>query len=182
MKKLSVLILFAFNVHAESIKICEGEYALCAASPATLTGKSIRVKGKEYREAVAVCPILSGKAFANLSLMNNSCDAPKGFVWSLFGVPPQTSYPQAPDWSVKTAVFNYWTIGKTPTTGMSNMWSMLCNRQAQPINSVYLASCYGPVMESPFTNNRVKPGEIGFSQAPAGSTYSVGGNIKADHD
>ena len=165
------------TIHAQTIAICKGEYALCAASPTTLTGKSISVAGKTFKEGVAVCPVLSGMAVANMELMQGSCDAPKGKVWSLFGVPPQTAYPQAPSWTVQPAVFRSFTVGNTPSTGMSNMWSFLCEKQAKQVNGVTLASCYGPVMESPWTENHVVPGETAFTQAPVGATYPVGGNV-----
>ena len=176
MKKLLALLLLSGSAHAMNVSICKGEYALCAASPTTLTGKTIQVNGKTFREGAAVCPILTGDAVANLALMKGSCKAPKGKVWSLFGVPPQTSYPQAPTWAVQPAAFRSFVIGNTPETGMSNMWSFICNRQAQPVNGVNLATCHGPVMESPWTNDHVKPGQTGFSQSPVGATYGVGGN------
>jgi hypothetical protein len=164
------------TTHAQTIAICKGEYALCAASPATLTGKSITVQGKTFKEGVAVCPVLTGAAVANMDLMQGSCSAPKGKVWSLFGVPPQTAYPQAPNWDVTTAVFRSFKVGDTPTTGMSNMWSFLCDKQIKQVNGVTLASCYGPVMESPWTGNHVVSGETAFTQAPTGASYPVGGN------
>jgi hypothetical protein len=164
-------------IHAQTIAICKGEYALCAASPATLTGKTISVSGKTFKEGVAVCPVLTGMAVANMTLMQGSCDAPKGKVWSLFGVPPLTAYPQAPDWSVQPAVFRSFKVGDTPTTGMSNMWSFLCTKQTKQVNGVTLASCYGPVMESPWTGNHVVSGETAFTQAPANASYPVGGNV-----
>jgi len=165
------------TAHAQTIAICKGEYALCAASPTTLTGKTISVSGKTFKEGVAVCPVLTGMAVANMTLMQGSCDAPKGKVWSLFGVPPLTAYPQAPDWSVQPAVFRSFKVGDTPTTGMSNMWAMLCTKQTKQVNGVTLASCYGPVMESPWTGNHVVSGETAFTQAPAGASYPVGGNV-----
>jgi hypothetical protein len=171
-----VIALFG-SLKAQTIAICKGEYALCAASSTVLTGKSITVAGKTFKEGVAICPVLSGDAVANMTLMQGSCDAPKGKVWSLFGVPPITSYPQAPDWTVQPAVFRSFTVGNTPTTGMSNMWSFLCTKQAKQVNGVTLASCYGPVMESPWTGNHVVSGETAFTQAPAGSTFPVGGNL-----
>ena len=164
------------TLQAQTIAVCKGEYALCAASPTTLTGKSISVQGKTFKEGVAVCPVLTGDAVANMDLMQGSCSAPIGKVWSLFGVPPQTAYPQAPSWTVQPAVFRSFTVGNTPTTGMSNMWSFLCEKQAKQVNGVTLASCYGPVMESPWTGNHVKQGETAFTQAPTGATYPVGGN------
>ena len=165
------------TIKAQTIAICKGEYALCAASPTTLTGKTITVAGKTFKEGVAVCPVLTGDAVANITLMQGSCNAPKGKVWSLFGVPPQTAYPQAPDWAVQPAVFRSFKVGDTPTTGMSNMWSFLCEKQTKQVNGVTLASCYGPVMESPWTGNHVVPNETAFTQAPVGASYPVGGNL-----
>lgn len=190
MKKLvSVLFgLFLFVSMAQAqdtLGICKGDYALCAASPTTPTGKMMTVNGKQFREGMAVCPVLNGNSIANLKLMNRtvnadgSCDTPdhtKKTVWSLFGVPPETSYPQAPSWAVAPAAFRSFTIGTTPETGMSNMWSFPCEVQAQPINGAKLASCYGPIMESPWTGNHVKPGQLGFTQAADGAIYPVGGN------
>ena len=178
----SAIVLFWVSalmstIKAQTIAICKGEYALCAASPTTLTGKTITVSGKTFKEGVAVCPVLTGDAVANMTLMQGSCNAPKGKVWSLFGVPPQTAYPQAPDWTVQPAVFRSFKVGDTPTTGMSNMWSFLCTKQTKQVNGVTLASCYGPVMESPWTGNHVVPGETAFTQAPVGATYPVGGNV-----
>ena len=165
------------TLQAQTIAVCKGEYALCAASPTTLTGKSISVQGKTFKEGVAVCPVLTGDAVANMDLMQGSCSAPIGKVWSLFGVPPQTAYPQAPYWTVQPAVFRSFTVGNTPTTGMSNMWSFLCTKQTKQVNGVTLASCYGPVMESPWTGNHVVSGETAFTQAPTGASYPVGGNV-----
>jgi len=178
----SAVILFWVSalfcvLHAQTLAICTGEYALCAASSTTLTGKTMVVNGKTFKEGVAVCPILTGSAVANMDLMSGSCNAPKGKVWSLFGVPPVASYPQAPSWAVAPAVFRSFTVGTTPQTGMSNMWSFLCERQAKAVNGAMLASCYGPVMESPWTGNHVVAGETAFTQAPVDATYPVGGNL-----
>jgi len=175
------LVLVASAAQAHILAICTGEYALCAASPTTPTGKTMKVNGKTFKEGMAVCPVLTGTAVANLNLMNGSCNAPgPGKVWSLFGVPAVTNYPQQPTWATAPAQFRSFTIGTTPTTGMSNMWSFPCDVQAQKVNGVKLASCYGPIMESPWTNNHVKPGQIGFTQAAEGVSYPVGGNAPAD--
>jgi hypothetical protein len=80
MKKLLALTLFCSNVFAAPIMICNGEYALCAASGSTPTGKMITVKGKKFQEGMAVCPVLTGRSVANPALMNNSCDAPAGVL------------------------------------------------------------------------------------------------------
>jgi len=178
----SAVILFwvsalVSTIQAQTIAICTGEYALCAASSTSLTGNLIKVNGKIFKEGVAICPVLTGAAVANMDLMQGSCAAPKGKVWSLFGVPPLTAYPQAPSWTVQPAVFRSFTVGTTPTTGMSNMWSFLCEKQAKQFSGVTLASCYGPVMESPWTSKHVVAGETAFTQAPTGATYPVGGNL-----
>jgi hypothetical protein len=52
-----------------------------------------------------------------------------------------------------------------------------CTKQAKQYSGVTLASCYGPVMESPWTGNHVVPGETAFTQAPVGASYPVGGNV-----
>ena len=79
---------------APDLMMCNGEYALCAASGSTPTGKMITVKGKVFQEGMAVCPVLTGRSVANGALMNNSCDAPTGKVWSLFSTVSEA--PQAP--------------------------------------------------------------------------------------
>ena len=178
MKKIIFVLisLIAFNTQAHKLSICKGEFALCAASSTTPTGKTMVVDGKVFKEGMAVCPVLTGDAIANLDLMNDSCDAPAGKVWSLFGVPMVKNYPQAPSWNSVPAVNRTFTIGLTPKTGMSNMWSFPCELQAQKVNGVQLANCYGPIMESPFTNGHVKQGQTGFTQALEGAIYPVGGN------
>jgi len=173
---MAVTLQLAGTADAHTLAVCQGEYALCAASAATPTGETMKVGHKTFRQGVAVCPVLKGSAVADLDLMHGSCDAAPGTVWSLFGVPPVTSYPQAPSWNTAPAQFRAFEIGTTPTTGMSNMWSYPCVLQAQPVNGVKLASCYGPLMESPWTHNHVKPGQTGFTQAAPDATYPVGGN------
>ena len=173
MKKLLLLALLPFSVAAADLMICDGEFALCAASASVPTGKTIRVDGKEFQEGMAVCPVLTGKAVANGKLMQGSCKAPPGKVWSLFST--VTSYPQAPDWAVKPM-----TVTKFVTTkesGMSNMWSFSCEIQAKPVNGVKLASCYGPINESPWNGDHVPVGTESFSAAPPGALNPVGGNF-----
>ena len=173
MKYLLIFAMFIGSAQAMNLAICEGEFALCAASPATPTGKKIVVNGKTFQEGMAVCPVLKGKSIADLSLMNGACKAPKGKVWSLFST--VASYPQAPDWAVKPM-----TVTKFVTTkesGMSNMWSFSCEIQAKPVNGVKLASCYGPINESPWNGDHVPVGTTSFSAAPLGALNPVGGNF-----
>jgi hypothetical protein len=173
MKKFMVLTLFCSNVFAAPIMICNGEYALCAASGSTPTGKKITVNGKVFAEGMAVCPVLTGRSIANHALMNNSCDAPAGKVWSLFST--VTEAPQAPSWAVAPLVQRTFILGKD--SGMSNQWGYLCDKQAKKVNNVQLASCYGPLNESPWTNGHIKPGAKIITDAPTGVLNPVGGNF-----
>ena len=173
MKKLLLLLLLPVSVSAADLMICNGEYALCAAAGSTPTGKMITVKGKKFQEGMAVCPVLTGQSVANGSLMNNSCDAPVGKVWSLFSA--VTEAPQAPTWAVAPLVHRTFVLGKD--SGMSNQWSFLCDKQAKRVNGVTLASCYGPINESPATNGHVKMGSTIITDAPVGVLNPVGGNF-----
>jgi len=173
MKKLLLLALLPFSVSAADLMICNGEYALCAASGSTPTGKTITVKGKVFQEGMAVCPVLTGRSVANGALMNNSCDAPPGKVWSLFSTVSEA--PQAPTWAVAPLVHRTFVLSKTE--GMSNMWAMICDKQAKKTNNVQLASCYGPINESPLTNGHVKMGSTIVTDAPVGALNPVGGNF-----
>ena len=170
-----MLLLLSLLVHvfAADLMLCNGEFALCAASASVPTGKTIRVEGKEFQEGMAVCPVLKGRSIANGALMKNSCDAPSGKVWSLFST--VTEFPQAPTWAVVPAVQRTFILSKTE--GMSNQWSFLCDKQVKPVNGVQLASCYGPINESPLTNEHIKPGAKIITDAPAGVLNPVGGNF-----
>ena len=175
MKKLLLLALLPFSVSAANLMICNGEYALCAASASNPTGKTIRVDGKEFQEGMAVCPVLTGKAVANADLMKGSCKAPPGKVWSLFST--VTAYPQAPSWSVVTMTPRTFTTTTEAGGGMSNQWSFLCAKQIKKTNGVTLANCYGPINESPWNNGHVPPGTMSFTAAPVGAANPVGGNV-----
>lgn len=177
MKKLLVTFMLLSSVVAIAgeLSICTGEYALCAASATTPTNKMITVNGKKYKEGMAVCPVLKGDSVADLNLMNGSCAAPAGKVWSLFS--PQSSYPQAPSWAVAPAVFRSFVTTDSPGGGMSNMWSFLCDIQPKQVNGVTLANCYGPINESPWNDRHVPVGVTAFTQAPVGAENPVGGNM-----
>ena len=172
MKKLLLIALLCGNASAAEIILCNGEYALCAASGSTPTGKMITVKGKKFQEGMAVCPVLKGQSVANGALMKNSCDAPAGKVWSLFSTVSEA--PQAPTWAVAPLVHRTFTLSKTE--GMSNLWSFICDKQ-KIVNGVQLASCYGPINESPLTDGHVKMGSTIITDAPVGVLNPVGGNF-----
>ena len=173
MRYVIALMMLTGSAYGMDLAICHGQFALCAASSTTPTGKTIVVNGKTFAEGIAVCPILKGKSIADLSLMNGSCIAKKGQVWSLFST--VTSYPQAPTWAVSTMVVTKFVT--TKESGMSNMWSFPCEIQAKKINGVRLASCYGPINESPWNSDHVPVGTEAFSAAPAGALNPVGGNF-----
>lgn len=177
MKKILLLVLLSSNALAGDLNVmmCNGEFALCAASASVPTGKTIRVDGKEFQEGMAVCPVLKGKAIANFNLMKGSCQAPPGKVWSLFST--VTEYPQAPSWAVVTMTPRTFVTNTEPGGGMSNQWSFLCAKQAKKVNGVQLANCYGPINESPWTNGHVTPGTASFTAAPVGAANPVGANI-----
>lgn len=80
----------------ETLSICNGEFALCAASTCQPTGKTIKANsGIEYPEVECKCPILNGGAMADLTAgnMQGTCAATDDkHVWSLFA--PRLYYPQ----------------------------------------------------------------------------------------
>lgn len=80
----------------DGLTTCDGRFALCAASTCTPTGKTITTTmGESYPEVECKCPILEGKALADIQAgnMTGSCDIPRpGTVWSLFA--PRVFYPQ----------------------------------------------------------------------------------------
>ena len=175
MKKLLLLALLPVSVSAADLMICNGEFALCAASASVPTGKTIRVEGKEFQEGMAVCPVLHGRSIANSDLMKGSCKAPPGKVWSLFST--ITEYPQAPSWAVVTMTPRTFVTTTEAGGGMSNQWSFLCDKQAKKVNGVQLANCYGPINESPWNNGHVPVGSTAFTAAPVGAANPVGGNV-----
>ena len=78
------------------LTVCDGQYALCAASTCKPTGKMITGNnGTPYPEVECRCPILEGRAIADTKAGNmaGSC-APTDskHVWSLFA--PKLYYPQ----------------------------------------------------------------------------------------
>ena len=162
MKTILLLAFLSTNALAGGVNLmmCDGEFALCAASASVPTGKTIRVDGKEFQEGMAVCPVLK---------------APPGKVWSLFST--VTEYPQAPSWAVVTMTPRTFVTTTAAGGGMSNQWSFLCDKQAKKVNNVQLANCFGPINESPWNNGHVPVGSTAFTAAPVGAANPVGGNV-----
>ena len=178
---LAVCVSAPAPAHASSYQICHQDFALCAASPATLTGKMITVNVQgggtaQFAEAVAVCPVLRGPAIADVAggNMTGSCDQPgPNQVWSLYQY--RDKFPQAPNWSRNDkAVIR--TFVTSPGNGLSNMFSFACTLEPKRVNGVRLAKCYGPVHES-VAGKPVPAGTKVVTQAPVGVTYPVGGPI-----
>jgi hypothetical protein len=102
MKKILLLLaVLVFNVQSQTtpppgLTICQGEFALCAASTCKPTGKMILTNsGTEYPEVVCRCPILNGPNIADTSMgnMKGSCEPTDSkHVWSTFW--PRLEYPQ----------------------------------------------------------------------------------------
>ena len=177
-KLLLIALLLPVSALADnSIKLalCHGQYALCAASSTEPTGETIYVNGVAFAEGVAVCPVMHGVSIANLALMNGSCEAPKGKVWSLFA--PLKSYPQAPTWAVTPAVIRTFVTTAGVGGGMSNMWSFPCTVRPKRVNGVTLSDCKGPMNESPWTGTLIPAGTTVGTAAPVGAANPVGGNF-----
>jgi hypothetical protein len=141
------------------IRICNGYYALCAASICTPTGKTISVNVSgggtaRYPEAECTCPIFSGKAIADVAggNMKGSCkpDSPEE-IWSLYSV--QEYIPQEINrWltNARAAAAPVLYCSKHLNLGnqLANCWSFSCDSKRY-INGVPVATCSCPIGESP---------------------------------
>lgn len=172
---LAAAVAAALSAQAEpQLKICTGEYALCAASASRPTNRAITVNGVDFPERVAECPILRGPAIADVNggNMKGSCASggPEQ-VWSLFAV--REKIPQAPSW--KYAPAPYRSGVTTAQNGIANMFSFTCYR-AKRHGAVHTAYCYGPENEN-LKGAVVPVGTKFMTQAPTSSLYPVGGPL-----
>jgi hypothetical protein len=162
----------------KALTIVVGKFAFCGASGATPTGDTIIVEGKKFLEGVAACPVMDGPSIANKILVPNPSITPDSTdktVWSYFWY--YDSVPQAPTWKSLPTVNRKFTITEEPEGSMSNMWCMPCKVLPNKKNGVTIAECYGPLNELALPLRRAvraHPGETSITQAPVGSTYSVG--------
>ena len=162
----------------KALTIVVGKFAFCGASGATPTGDTIIVEGKKFLEGVAACPVMDGPSIANNILVPNPSITPDSTdktVWSYFWY--YDSVPQAPTWESLPTVKRKFIITEEPEGSMSNMWCMPCKVLPIKKNSVTIAECYGPLNELALPLRRAvraHPGETSVTQAPMGSTYSVG--------
>jgi hypothetical protein len=176
MIKYLLLFVFVVSAYAEpALMMCNGKYALCAASPTTPTGKTMVINGVTFQQGVSVCPVLKGKSVADRNLIG-SCKPPTGenTVWSLFST--EMNYPQAPSWAVVKATPRTFTT-TAGAGGMANQWSYPCVIRPKKVNGATLADCLGPINESPWNGAVVPVGASVVTSAPVGAAYPVGGNL-----
>ena len=121
---------------------------------------------------------MDGPSVANNILVPNPSITPDGTdktVWSYFWY--YDSVPQAPTWENLPTVSRTFVLSEGWENGMSNMWCMPCKVLPNKVNGVTLAECYGPLNELAFPMRRAvraREGQTSVTQAPVGSTFSVG--------
>lgn len=166
--------------NGHDFQICEGRFALCAASTCTPTGKTIKVNvtgggTATFPQYDCTCPILHGPAIADLAggNMRGRCAAPPGQIWSLYQ--PRQNIPQAiADWQRAPAPPLVCSAALHLGHQLVNCFSFSCT-PAGKINGVPVATCHCPLGES-LDGTRVKPATAFGTQAGQGNT-----DICADH-
>jgi hypothetical protein len=158
------LILSVTAAYAQNLQVCDGKYALCAASTCTPTGKTMTVGGNTFPEMKCECPILKGTALADVTggNMQGSCaSANKDEVWSLFSV--TDSLPQEKNnWSRKPAdMAAQYQVCKH--NAFTNCFSFSC-RKVKDKHGVEIAVCTCPQNE----NLKAEPVPIGAFGTEAG--------------
>ena len=164
--------------------ICEGHFALCAASTCQPTGGSITVNvigggTASFPEYNCTCPILDGPAIADLNggNMHGSCKPPHGQIWSTYQ--PRLQIPQAiTNWSrLPSKSFAPPQIcGANLNQGdqLVNCFSFACE-PAGEIRGVPVATCHCPLGES-LEGKAVEPHTAFATQAGQGNA-----EICSDH-
>lgn len=160
MRKLCLFLLFAAAGYAQAggYTLCDGEYALCAASTCKPTGKTIAVSTQgggtaSFPEVACECPVLKGEALADVKggNMQGSCTAPAGTVWSLFA--PKIFYPQEASKFGTTpkemkAVVQTCAASLNLGAESANCFSMSC-KYTKDKKGVQVATCFCPMGENP---------------------------------
>jgi hypothetical protein len=135
------------------LRICTGDFALCAASTCALDGNKIAVNNTTtlFDESQCTCPIFTGPAIADVigGNMTGSCQPPpNNGVWSLYELNSQI--PQAiNDWKKngpKAEAPAFICTGSDVV--FSNCWSFACVRAGE-IKGVPVATCFCATQESP---------------------------------
>ena len=132
-------------------RICEGRFALCAASICKETGGSITVNvtgggTASFPEVDCTCPIFSGPGVADLNggNMQGSCEPPSGQIWSYYQV--RRHIPQEiNDWSRRRsqslAPPLICSANLQLGNKLANCFSFACDRAGE-INGVPVATCH----------------------------------------
>jgi len=175
-----------------SIELCKSnqpegyEFALCAASTCTPTGKRIAVNtprgGKRwFRESVCTCPVLNtndtGPAIANVTggNMQGSCARPNvATVWSLYS--PVSPFPQeTAGWQSVTAYPHTCSASLNQGREYANCFSFKCdNIRTQAVDgggTIKVADCHCPLGEDVFS---------ALPAAPATSFVTDAGGAASD--
>ena len=154
------------------ISMCSGKFALCAASTCKPTGGTITSNdGQVWPEVSCTCPVLLGKAIADLTggNMQGSCVAPmvngeKG-VWSLFA--PVFNYPQEASNFVqdpKSAMdVKIQRCSGIEAAGSANCWSYSCTYDTDKTNGTQTATCKCPI-------NQIAKGTAFLTEAGQGNS------------
>lgn len=153
---LVVLVATVAQAQTSALTVCQGKYALCAASTCTKTGRTITTNnGVTYPEVVCQCPVLEGPSIADLSagVMKGTCDVvdPTTQVWSLFAprLVEGFHYPQeANDFlrvpPSKTRAKAQACPGELAQES-ANCWGMMCRYDKHPTNGTVTATCSCPI-------------------------------------
>ena len=150
------------------LRICTGDFALCAASTCTPDKKQIHVNNTTtlFDESQCTCPIFTGPAIADVlgGNMKGTCKPPPHHgVWSLYEL--NSHIPQEiNDWKKngpKAIAPAFICTGDE--VQFSNCWSFACVR-AGKINGVPVATCFCAIQENPEAE-LVPPGTQFITQA-----------------
>ena len=168
-----------------NLKVCKGEFALCASSTGALTGKTITIrsfdgKTQTFPETIVMCPILKGPSIAalNSNTMGSSCRAPKGHIYSLYGL--NSPYPQealnwesaapiAQECAPQPTTLTSGTFSGQSSQAISQCWSMVCTKTGKSQNGVPLAACSCAFGESP-TGGIITPTDSSVTDAGYGNS------------
>lgn len=164
------------------LTVCPGEFALCASSICTPTGRTIQVKEDDgestrtYKESSCKCPIITAEiaqqngatltalAAVNEGKMNGSCgrSAPDK-IWALYS-PTIYEYPQeSTSPPFRTAMANR-QICPAGSVG-SNCWNFECSIDKDKTNGAKTATCFCAINE----------GQFGYRVAPRDTLVTAAG-------
>jgi hypothetical protein len=174
-----LVLLFAVALHAQEKKlelaVCNGPFALCAASTCKLTGHNY--PGTIFPEVVCTCPVLPGPSIANLGgEMKGSCDRPKNGVWSLYSLAQRFPQEVNGKWrrDVPAGVHSCPAAKKDGTPNLyGQCFSYPCSNLHKE-NGIELADCHCPALKV-VAPDRTFATQAGLCHDKACSEIPVGG-------